>query len=167
VNDDATGTAVPSEDSSGDGRLDSWKEIGAYLRRDVTTVRRWEKREGLPVHRHLHDRRDSVYAYRSEIDEWWQNRRNHLGARIAVDAVAPGHDRERVAWSVAAVAIAVTSARRSPSVVHCAGARSPKYASIQPPGGRRSGPWRVAGWTAARVRRRLAMVRRGCPAAAR
>jgi DNA-binding transcriptional regulator YiaG len=36
-------------------RLDSWKEIAAYLNRDVTTVQRWEKREGMPVHRHLHD----------------------------------------------------------------------------------------------------------------
>jgi hypothetical protein len=35
-------------------RLDSWKEIAAYLNRDVTTVQRWEKREGMPVHRHLH-----------------------------------------------------------------------------------------------------------------
>ena len=40
----------PTED-----RLDSWKEIAAYLHRDVTTVQRWEKREGMPVHRHLHD----------------------------------------------------------------------------------------------------------------
>ena len=32
-------------------RLDSWKEIAAYLNRDVTTVQRWEKREGMPVHR--------------------------------------------------------------------------------------------------------------------
>ena len=30
-------------------RLDSWKEIAAYLTRDVTTVQRWEKREGMPV----------------------------------------------------------------------------------------------------------------------
>ena len=43
-------------------RLDSWKEIAAYLNRDVTTVQRWEKREGMPVHRHLHDRMGSVYA---------------------------------------------------------------------------------------------------------
>jgi len=28
-------------------RLDSWKEIAAYLNRDVTTVQRWEKREGM------------------------------------------------------------------------------------------------------------------------
>jgi len=37
-------------------RLDSWKEIAAYLKRDVTTVQRWEKREGMPVHRHLHEK---------------------------------------------------------------------------------------------------------------
>src|SRR6202030_1732364 len=53
----------PSED-----RLDSWKEIAAYLDRDVTTVQRWEKREGMPVHRHLHDRMGSVYASRTELD---------------------------------------------------------------------------------------------------
>ena len=44
-------------------RLESWKEIATYLRRDVTTVQRWEKREGLPVHRHQHDRQGTVFAY--------------------------------------------------------------------------------------------------------
>jgi hypothetical protein len=29
-------------------RLDSWKEIALYLHRDVTTVQRWEKLEGMP-----------------------------------------------------------------------------------------------------------------------
>ena len=55
-------------------RLDSWKEIAAYLNRDVTTVQRWEKREGMPVHRHLHDRMGSVYASRAELDEWTRSR---------------------------------------------------------------------------------------------
>ena len=32
-------------------RLDSWKEIAAYLKRDVTTVQRWEKEKGLPIRR--------------------------------------------------------------------------------------------------------------------
>src|SRR5262245_4272003 len=41
-------------------RLESWKEIAAYFRRTVRTVRRWEG-EGLPVHRHLHKRLGSVY----------------------------------------------------------------------------------------------------------
>ena len=59
-------------------RLESWKEIAAYLDRDVTTVQRWEKREGMPVHRHLHDRSGSVYAYSSELDAWRQSRKLRL-----------------------------------------------------------------------------------------
>src|SRR2546429_9520510 len=55
-------------------RLDSWKEIAAYLHRDVTTVQRWEKREGMPVHRHLHDRMGSVYASRAELDAGGRSR---------------------------------------------------------------------------------------------
>ncbi len=56
-----------------DDRLDSWKEIAAYLKRDVTTVQRWEKKEGLPVHRKVHDKLGSVYAFRGELDSWWRN----------------------------------------------------------------------------------------------
>lgn len=59
-------------------RLDSWKEIAAYLKRDVTTVQRWEKRERMPVHRHLHDRIGSVYAFSSELDAWVQSRKLRL-----------------------------------------------------------------------------------------
>jgi Tol biopolymer transport system component len=66
------GTA-PSERPLED-RLSSWKEIAAYLKRDVTTVQRWEKREGMPVHRHVHDRMGSVYAFRAELDSWMHGR---------------------------------------------------------------------------------------------
>src|SRR5256885_13003154 len=55
-------------------RLDSWKEIATYLNRDVTTVQRWEKREGMPVHRHLHERTGSVHAFQAELDAWAQGR---------------------------------------------------------------------------------------------
>lgn len=55
-------------------RLDSWKEIASYLRRDVRTVQRWEKKEGLPVYRHLHDKLGSIYAYRNELTEWFNTR---------------------------------------------------------------------------------------------
>ncbi len=75
-------------------RLDSWKAIAAYLKRDERTVRRWEK-EGLPIHRHLHAKKASVYAYLSEIDSWWNDGRT----RLAVEAVpAP---RSRLGWSLA------------------------------------------------------------------
>ena len=56
-------------------KLDSWKAIAAYLKRDVTTVQRWERREGMPVHRHLHDKQGSVYAFCSELDAWSKGRR--------------------------------------------------------------------------------------------
>jgi hypothetical protein len=40
-----------------EGRLDSWKEIAAYLGRAIRTVQRWEREEGLPVHRLMHENR--------------------------------------------------------------------------------------------------------------
>ncbi len=58
------------EPASAADRLDSWKQIAAYLQRGVRTVRRWERDEGLPVHRHVHRILGSVYAFRSEIDAW-------------------------------------------------------------------------------------------------
>ena len=72
-----TGTSPPNGGPP-EIRLDSWKEIAAYLKRDVTTVQRWEKREGMPVHRHLHDKRGSVYAIGSELDAWLASRRQSL-----------------------------------------------------------------------------------------
>jgi Tol biopolymer transport system component len=59
-------------------RLDSWKKIAAHFRRDVTTVQRWERRESMPVHRHVHAKQGSVYAFRSELDAWWETRRGKL-----------------------------------------------------------------------------------------
>jgi TolB-like protein/Tfp pilus assembly protein PilF len=66
-------TDQPSEEP-----LDSWKEIATYVKRDISTVQRWEKREGMPIHRHVHDKRGSVYAFTSELDAWLQSRRLRL-----------------------------------------------------------------------------------------
>lgn len=51
-------------------RLESWKEIADYLRRGVTTVQRWEREEGLPIHRHVHTTGGSVFAYAGDLDRW-------------------------------------------------------------------------------------------------
>jgi Tol biopolymer transport system component len=67
-------SGTPPSVSPTEDRLDSWKEIAGYLNRDVTTVQRWEKREKMPVHRHLHDRMGSVYASRAELDAWVRTR---------------------------------------------------------------------------------------------
>ena len=73
-----------------DDRLDSWKEIAAYVRRGVRTVRRWENEEGLPVHRHVHRALGSVYAFKSEIDAWRQSGRRRPAAAAAVVPASPG-----------------------------------------------------------------------------
>jgi Tol biopolymer transport system component len=70
-------------------RLDSWKEIAAYLKRDVTTVQRWEKRERMPVHRHLHDRMGSVYASRADLDAWMRSRNPATGPENGNGATMP------------------------------------------------------------------------------
>lgn len=71
------GTHNPTSPEPGGGlsdRLDAWKDVAAYLRRDVSTVQRWERREGLPIHRHVHDTVGSIYAYRHELDAWQRGR---------------------------------------------------------------------------------------------
>ncbi|MEO7207161.1 MAG: DNA-binding protein [Steroidobacteraceae bacterium] len=95
-------------------RLDSWKKIAIYLKRDITTVQRWEKRERMPVHRHLHDKIGSVYAFQSELDDWMQGR----SAQQPLGATGSGSDaaaRFRIRWlaiaaagALGAVAIAAT-----------------------------------------------------------
>ncbi len=80
-------------DSAQDARLESWKEIAAYLRREVRTVQRWEKKEGLPVHRHLHDKLGSVYAFKAELDAWWVSRR----AEVENEDVAEENGGEEIA----------------------------------------------------------------------
>ena len=75
-----------AELESSEPRLESWKEIAAYLQRNTTTARRWEREEGLPVHRHSHKRRASVYAYPSELNAWREGRKR--GAESEPDRVA-------------------------------------------------------------------------------
>jgi TolB-like protein/Flp pilus assembly protein TadD len=60
-------------------RLDSWKEIAFYLGRSEKTVRRWEESERLPVRRLHHEKGCSVYAYRSELDAWREERNAAAG----------------------------------------------------------------------------------------
>src|SRR5262245_20553548 len=64
-----------------DDRLDSWKEIATYLGRGVRTAQRWEREEGLPVHRLAHEKRGNVYARREELAAWWESRRRTLAAQ--------------------------------------------------------------------------------------
>ena len=78
--------------------LESWKQIAAYLDRSERTVRRWEANEGLPVHRREHEKQDTVFAYRHEIEAWSRLRTKYPQRNL--DAMKPralpsqiGHQR--------------------------------------------------------------------------
>src|SRR5258707_2894592 len=83
-------SSAPLGESRLDNFLDSWKEIAAYLEREVRTVQRWEKKEGLPVHRQIHEKLSTVYAYKSEIDVWWRERRAILATKAENGELAEG-----------------------------------------------------------------------------
>src|SRR5882757_9098399 len=99
----ASKTQQPSTlpESSSTERLDSWKEIAAYLKRDERTVRRWEE-EGLPVHRHMHKKQASIYAHKAEIDLWWKNGRQRLEP---VERTSNGKPFRLWLWAGLAVAV--------------------------------------------------------------
>jgi len=76
-------------------RLDSWKEIASFLRRDVRTVQRWERNEALPVHRHQHEKLGSVFAFRSELKKWFEGRQRE--APVVAAERQPGTERIKLA----------------------------------------------------------------------
>jgi Tol biopolymer transport system component len=85
------------EDGAVTPRLDSWKEIAAFLGRGVRTVQRWEREEGLPVHRLAHAKRGTVYAERTELTAWWDSRRlTENAATPANAAVATPQNEHRI-----------------------------------------------------------------------
>src|SRR5712671_7208060 len=85
-----------------DDRLDSWKEIAAYLKKGVRTVQRWERTEGLPVRRVGQDRTGIVFAYKGELDAWWQGQNNRLSPRTESDARPLPAQPSRARWLVPA-----------------------------------------------------------------
>jgi len=77
-----------------DDRLESWKKIAAYLRRDVRTVQRWEQGNGLPIHRLQRAQRAVPYAYKKELDAWWASHSN-LASETQADSAPPTSPRRR------------------------------------------------------------------------
>ena len=50
--------------------LESWKEISAFLGRDIRTCQRWESEMDLPIHRLDGSPRARVFAYKDELSAW-------------------------------------------------------------------------------------------------
>jgi hypothetical protein len=88
-------------------RLDSWKEIAAYLGRTEKTARRWEQHEALPIHRLMHSERGTVYAFRSEIDAW---RAARTPATQPLTSRIPLASPARRAWAAAGTVLLVAAA---------------------------------------------------------
>jgi hypothetical protein len=99
--------------------LESWKQIAAYLDRSERTVRRWEASEGLPVHRREHEKQDTVFAYKHEIDAWSR-------LRVKFSCEAPVEEKEARAADKQANNAYLTEHDAITRTVHCyiAGARA-------------------------------------------
>jgi tetratricopeptide (TPR) repeat protein len=82
------------------GRLKSWKEIAAFFNADERTVKRWETKRGLPVHRIPGGANATVYAEIAELERW-------LAGEKA--PAAPPAPRWRL-WALAAAALVLAVA---------------------------------------------------------
>ncbi len=106
-------------------RLDSWKQIASYFGRDVRTVQRWERLEGLPVHRHVHQRGGSVWADVAQLEQWRAQRQ--LARDIPAQPegkVSPGwteYLKGRVWWNRAGEAAVRNSLRHYQSALRLDG----------------------------------------------
>lgn len=136
-----SGEQEPAPDPmAGEPRLESWKEIAAYLRRDVRTVQRWERSDGLPIRRHQRAHRPIPYAYKAELDAWWTGRAGAGGsAETAAEAGASHGLRHRLVpvviatLAIAAAAAAFWAVRTRPSTGSPSGAMpEPKSVAVLP-----------------------------------
>ena len=120
----ATTAAPPGPED----RLDSWKEIAAYLKRGVRTVQRWERTSGLPVHRLELDRQGSVFAYKQELNAWWASRGQTVATLNGHGSVWPVRSR-RPMWTAIGVVLLVGSVI---SVTRLLSSRRSEFAVLDP-----------------------------------
>ena len=64
------------------------------------------------MHRHLHDKQGSVYAFRSELDAWWRSRGMQVAQEAEGEGQSPDESPPRAGISAPAAAGAVRSRRR-------------------------------------------------------
>jgi hypothetical protein len=78
-------------------------------------VQRWEQSEGLPVHRIVHEKRSTVFAYKQELDRWWRSRQATKSGRLiepyaAVKEIEAAQPKKiRRYWLLVAIAAAVVA----------------------------------------------------------
>jgi tetratricopeptide (TPR) repeat protein len=82
------------------GRLKSWKEIAAFFGADERTVKRWEAKRGLPVHRLPGGAKATVYAETAELEQWLKG----------APAPLPAPQRSRRVWAIGMLAALIALA---------------------------------------------------------
>jgi TolB-like protein len=91
--------------------LESWKEIGAHLRRSPKTCRRWAHELGLPVHRLDGSPKARVFAYSEELDRWKADKLKEGNPHLlANDGPSAGHEAVRESLPATAEASSEPSA---------------------------------------------------------
>jgi tetratricopeptide (TPR) repeat protein len=99
------------------GRLKSWKEIAAFFGADERTVKRWEGKRGLPVHRIPGGARATVYAEVAELEQWLKGHGQTAPAKA-------GRPRRKM-WLVGAAAAALLAAAGGGALLLRGGAPAP------------------------------------------
>src|SRR4051794_7964169 len=107
--------------------LESWKQIAGFLDRSERTVRRWEESEGLPVHRRSHERQDTVFAFKHEIEAW-------RDARTTCPGEISAREPDGLFTSAAPINTYLLEHDRITRTMHCyiAGARAGDSALMRP-----------------------------------
>ena len=88
-------------------RLESWKDIAAFIGRYERTAMRWAKGQGMPVHR-LPGKRGRVFASKKEIDAWMAGKPDLELASTANPIPVPRLVRK--SWLLVASAAAISLA---------------------------------------------------------
>lgn len=91
-----------STERSGGKRLDGWKVIAAYFKRDRTTVMRWARDRELPVRRIPGGKQGTVFAFQHELAAWALQHDDlsaaelpSIGAKAATELVAAPRAKDR------------------------------------------------------------------------
>src|SRR5262245_48986248 len=115
-----------------DERLESWKRIAAYLKRDVRTVQRWEAANGLPIHRHQRTHRALPCAYKKELDEWWARQsQSDPALRAAPAGAGPSHRLRAILFTVS-LALVIVAGGFTAFELWRAGSVPPKSIAVLP-----------------------------------
>jgi eukaryotic-like serine/threonine-protein kinase len=124
------GDTLPANQTPPNGRrLESWKEISAYLNREVRTAMRWEKERGLPVHR-IPGKRSGVYALSSEVEAWLkaESASNGDGLAEVVPSAPLGSSGRPALWLIV---VATTSTLGIAAMLLVASAMQPRLPHLR------------------------------------